>query len=130
MSYLQLNHWAMTGNFPATLKWKNSLFALKKDNDTVRLCTDSVTSYDNGDVIGFLFFKTGVTGTFRSDYKISNIGKYIFGGASPNVDIEMTADGIRMKAHGTVTANTVLSINFQDLYDLFPDDPTIAFVNY
>lgn len=131
LTHLQLKSWSAGNHFPAALKWKNTPYDLKPDAQHVlELCTDSLSHYNNNDIIGYAYFKISSSGTFRFDYKLSNIGRYINDGASPNIDLVLTPQGILMKANGYIAPGTPLTVDYDDLVNMFPGDATVEFINY
>ncbi|MCW3104304.1 MAG: hypothetical protein JWO09_2744 [Bacteroidetes bacterium] len=130
LTHLQLKSWAAGNHFPAILKWKNTPYELKENAHVLALCTDSLSHYNNNDIIGYAYFKISSSGSFRFDYKLSNIGRYVNDGASPNVDLVLTSQGVLMKANGYIAPGTALTVDYDDLVNMFPGDPTVEFINY
>jgi len=117
--------WNNDGTFPASLKWKNAPFYLKRDaSGAIGLFTDSTNSFNSGQDIGFAFIKISSSGYFMDDYFESNIGLMINNSESPNVTIVSGSQGLMMQANTYIAPNTEITVKYQDILDLFPNDIT------
>lgn len=124
----QIAYWANTGQFPDYLKWVNTPFALQKTtSDNIGLFTDSTTSFSAGQDVGIIFIKVQNTGAFINDYIESNIGAFISNAGSENVSVNITGNGLMMKAINLIEPNTQIIYSYQDILNLFAGDNTVRF---
>jgi hypothetical protein len=123
ISRMLYHSWSESSNYPTYVKWKKLPFAIVKSPiNGVGLFTDSSTTFNAGDIIGYAFYKVAHAGSFETDYLESNIGSFVNDSSSPNIDIVLTSDGIIMKAKQKILPNTELTGSYQQLINLFPGD--------
>jgi hypothetical protein len=125
VSRIKLAYWSKQSNFPPYLKWKGQAFAvLKSAIDGIGLFTDSTTTYNTGDFVAYAFVKRASAGRFDLDYIETNPASFINDHSEPNLDIELTGQGIILKANRPIAALTELTISYAALIALFPGDIT------
>jgi len=125
-SRIKIAYWSKQKNFPGYLKWKGQPFAiLKSEIDGVGLFTDSVSTFNTGDVVAYAFVKRASAGRFDLDYIETNPASFINDQTDPNLDIELSGQGIILKANKPIAELTELTISYAALIALFPGDITV-----
>lgn len=125
LSKLSFRMWKMSNNYPAYVKWKSQPFAvLRSSIDGLGLFTDSVSSFTTGQEIGWIYYKVNSSGRFDMDYLDSNIGLFINNSDNPNAELVQTSQGIKIKATRAINSVSEITIRYQDILNLFPNDPS------
>lgn len=123
VSKVSYSVWQKSGNYPAYMKWKNLPFAVKTTGaGETGLFTDSTSSFSNGQAVGYVFYKVQSSGGFSTAYKETNLKGFIRNSDTPNLSIVVTSQGLELRAIGSITANTELTVRYSDLAGLFPGD--------
>jgi hypothetical protein len=121
--------WGKTINFPAYLDWKDAPFAIQHTTTgAIGLFTDSTHNFTSGQNLGYIYLKSGSTGTFINDYHKSNIGYFVNNGTAKNVEIVQDANGLMMKAITNISTNHEIVVSFNDIFNLFPADKTLQYL--
>lgn len=127
VSRFAFKKWSNSATYPDYVKWKNQPFAvLHSALNGVGLFTDSLTTFAQGQEIGFAFIKIQDTQHFSIDYVETNAGSFINDDVSPNVNIELTPLGLKLRANVAIPPNTELTVSYQALIDLFQGDPEVV----
>lgn len=126
-SRLKFTAWSKSSAYPAYVKWKNQPFAVNLSSiNGVGLFTDSSSSFSTGQTIGYAFYKVGSSGRFDLDYLESNIGSFINNADEANMEAIKTDKGIVLKAKQNIASNTELTVSYQSIINLFPNDPSAS----
>ncbi|MBX7203685.1 MAG: hypothetical protein K1X77_11490 [Bacteroidia bacterium] len=126
MTRVRFKSWGSMESFPNYLQWKNQPFAVRKSTiHGLGLFADSVSSFNTGDVVVCAFVKRSSTGRFDLDYLQTNPASFINDAQNANLDIEITAHSIVLKAKETISPLTELTISYAALIALFADDTTV-----
>jgi len=117
--------WSKSEAYPSFVKWKSLPFAvLRSSISGVGLFTDSSSSFSLGQQIGFAFVKRSTSGRFNFDYIETNFGSFINDSETPNMDVELTDNGVVFKSNQSIPPHTELTVSYRAIIDLFPDDET------
>lgn len=127
LSRIEYKYWSKSLKYPTYVQWKGQPFSvLKSPLDGVGLFTDSLNTFSTGQIIGTIFYKVSSGGTFQSDYIESNIGTFINDSNTPNAKSYITPQGIIIKATQNILKKSEITVSYQDLMNLFPNDMTVV----
>jgi hypothetical protein len=126
ISRLKHSLWAKSPNYPAYVKWMNYPFSIGISNiHGIGLFTDSSSTFIVNDIIGYAFVKKRNTGNFNLDYLQTNLGSFVNDSENPNVDVELTNQGLVLKAKTTIAPNTEITASYRAIIELFNGDKNV-----
>ena len=127
MSRIKFKKWSESPNYPTYVKWKDLPFAVNHSSiDGVGLFCDSTHSFSANQVIGFAFIKKKDTGHFSVDYLETNAGSFINNSDTPNAQVELSEQGVVIRAISAITPLSEITVSYQELIDLFQGDPEVV----
>lgn len=111
-SRIKFWQWSRKKSFSSYVKWKNYPFAVIKSSiNGVGLFTDNNITFNNGDFIGYAFFKINSRGNFRADYKESAISTFVNDSLSPNMNVHLIEEGIILYANQLISPLQELTVS-------------------
>jgi hypothetical protein len=127
MSRIKFKKWSESPSYPSYVKWKDLPFAVNHSSiDGVGLFCDSTHSFSANQVIGFAFIKKKATGHFSVDYLETNAGSFINNSDTPNAQVELSEQGVVIRAISAITPLSEITVSYQALIDLFQGDPEVV----
>jgi len=129
LSLFQYSHWASSPEYPSYVKWRNLPFSiLKREDHSIGLFTDSLTTFTENDEVGVAFAHRNSTNRFLFDYAKTNFASFISNSVTPNMYPELTSKGVVFKANQAIPPNTELTVDFNAIRAIFPNDPSVNVV--
>lgn len=118
--------WGKSPHYPAYVKWKNQPFAIRKtESGRLSLFADSASSFSSGQQVGVAYVRRSSSGRFDLDFVQTDFAAFVNDSSTPNLVPELAGRKLVFKANGPISPDTKLTVSYQAISALFPDDQSI-----